>query len=200
MGSPTLTFLLVLSTKALTFSIFEFTLALMTLAPTTVDECIFKTLRLQHNYTLEALAKELRVSKLVLIRLEQGTFSRPITVVMDHWVDNYGVNYKSILDAYDSYRSNQRTSNPRCCGDLRADPSNDVHPLRQLRNDGPTALSKLLCVPQATLQYFEKKWKRQQSVPKELIAALLENGYKGSEIRHFQETYVIWRNRKLGRI
>ena len=169
------------------------------------SECVFKTLRLDNSLTLAQLANNVGMSTQALIRLEQGTFPRPLEPVIDFWVNNYGYSHLQILDAYDGYRSSQRTLRPRLFGDrVINDPHIATlarHPFRVLRGEfGLTEVAKLLCVPQATLQHFEKKWRTQQSVPRELIAALLENGYRAGEIRTFAETYTLWRNRQLGRI
>lgn len=168
---------------------------------TSSRECVFKTLRLQHDLTLVDLGNRVGVSKQALIRLEQGTFPKPLEPVLDFWVDNYGYSYLQILDAYDGYRTVQRQSHPRLFGPLSVVTTKSApHPFRQIRASfGLTECAKLLCVPQATLQHFEKKWRTQQSVPKELRSALHDNGYLNSELVYFCEAYNFWRNRQLGR-
>lgn len=168
----------------------------------TVSECVFKTLRLQEQMTLESLAKQVGVTKHALIRLEQGTFSRPLEPVIDYWEQIHGYSHMQIRDAYDGFRTSKRKERPRIFGPLLTFTMTPIHPLRQLRSFsglGLTETAKQLCVPQATLQHFEKKWKTQQSVPKELINALAENGYFVNELRVFNHNYTLWRNHQLGR-
>jgi hypothetical protein len=61
----------------------------------------------------------------------------------------------------------------------------------------PSEVAKYLCVPQATIQHFERKWKTQQTVPKELNAALHAIGYTYSEINQFNDNYESWRRAAL---
>jgi transcriptional regulator with XRE-family HTH domain len=63
-----------------------------------------------------------------------------------------------------------------------------------------TECSKLLCLPQSVLDYFDSKINRQGSVPKPLVLALRQNGYSQNEVAIFEQAYFDHRNWKLNHI
>lgn len=160
---------------------------------------IFKELREAQHLSHQALANKCYVSKLALIRLEQGCFSDPLPSVIDYYV-NRGESELRLRDAYIEFQQATRRRYYLLFGEsLDFDLSLPQHPLRQLRKGiNPTDLSKRLCLPQATIEHFEKKWKTQQSVPKQLCAALSELGYRQHDIEGFKRNYKAWRELHSG--
>ncbi len=113
-------------------------------------------------------------------------------------MESYGYSERTIVDAYEGFREATRKRSSLLFGtELRVDISTSLHPFRQLRREiNPSEVAKRLCIPQATIQHFERKWKTQQSVPKEIVVALVEIGY-GSQVYGFSEAYKLWRRMML---
>jgi DNA-binding XRE family transcriptional regulator len=164
---------------------------------------VFTEMRQALNLSHVELAKRIHISKQALIRLEQGTFNQPLPTVVDYYVKYHGYNELTILDAYEHYRYQTRRRYTGLFGPhLSFDINSSQHPFRQLRDSiqppvNPSEVAKYLCVPQATIQHFERKWKTQQTVPKELNAALHAIGYTYSEINQFNDNYESWRRAAL---
>lgn len=146
------------------------------------------------------LAKRIGVTKLSLIRLEQGTFNDPLPRVLDYFC-NRGFNYLSLTDGYINYQHQMRVAHAYYFGlYLDAKPDEPVHPFAQLRGErNLTEVSKSLCLPQSTLSRFESDYRSQQSVPKVLINVLPVLGYPDEQISEFIQTYKDWRLRALGK-
>ena len=163
----------------------------------------FTELRNSLNLSHARLAEICFVSKQALIRLEQGTFSDPLPSVVDYYVHNHDQSELHLRDAYIAFQEATRKRYANLFGDnLSVDVTAPDHPLRQLRYRkklNPTELAKMLCIPQATLDHFEKKWKTQQSVPKQLCAALFQLNYPSSAVEEFKKSYAAWRSFQLTR-
>jgi hypothetical protein len=77
--------------------------------------------------------------------------------------------------------------------------SNLEHPFRTIRGTyNPTEVAKAICVPQATITYFEQKSIQQKSVPKALVEALLMAGYNHTDVGGLVEAYNNYRTVKQG--
>lgn len=157
----------------------------------------FTSLRRRKNMTIDHLSEVAYVSKQALIRLEQGCFSDPLPSMVDYWTAHGETSELQLKDAYIEFQETVRKRNTKLLGDsLHVDVASTEHPLRQLRNPrhlNPTEVAKALCIPQATIEHFEKKWKTQQSVPKQLKAALAQAGYSQRDIESFCRSYTAWR-------
>lgn len=162
----------------------------------------FTELREAAGLTLADLAAASYIDVRALSRVENGLYSNPLPNLVDYWVKRGQANYTDLEAAYYDYVDAQRTKAHRLFGDLGAYGKGNglVHPFREMRAAVPVGLTecaKLLCVPLDTLQFFEKKWRLQQSVPKPLKAALNQIGYTGDEIKSFEDSYKKWRMRQL---
>jgi transcriptional regulator with XRE-family HTH domain len=157
--------------------------------------------RLRGNLTLEALANRIGVSKQALIRLEQGTFNEPLPNVLSFWVTERGYSELSLTDEYTEYQRLVRARHWHYFGPiLHAEFNVETHPFRQLRHNvkvNPSEVAKALCIPQGTLNHFEKKWRTQQTVPKLLVDVLQIIGYPYEDVLLFCSTYKIWRQNNL---
>lgn len=156
---------------------------------------LFKSLRQNLDLSHEQLGRLMLLSKQALIRLEQGTFERPLPTAVDWWVNNHGISELQLVDAYEGFQEAVRARHTRLLGPLVSVTCvGSPHPLRQVRKEySLSEVSKMLCLPQATLQYFEKKWRIQKSVPKALTRVLRETGYYHSEVATFVSDYAEWR-------
>lgn len=156
-----------------------------------------KQLRESTGKSIQATADEMGITKQALIRLEQGTFEHVLPAAMEWYVTKLGVSELEVSDSYEFYQTKTRERNHRVLGDTLGTPLGlDEHPLRYLRareDINPTELAKALCIPQATLTYFERKPRLQKSVPKSFVAALSQNGYKNFEIQEFVQDYLLFR-------
>lgn len=158
---------------------------------------VFKQLRQSLDLSHEQLGLRMLLTKQALIRLEQGTFATPLPTALDWWVSNHGYSHLQLTDAYEGYQEAQRLRHHRLFSDLNASSAKGAkHPLRQLRDASDlttSELSKSLCLPQATLNHFERKWRTQKTVPKCFTSVLRQTGYTNNEVFAFCRAYEIWR-------
>lgn len=166
----------------------------------------FKELRESLNLTLEQLARQTALSKQAIIRCEQGTYSQPLPALMSFAV-NRGENENDFTNRYNDFQYRTRYANAYLFGDSLPNrleyrvysADNLEHPFRTIRGSyNPTEVAKALCVPQATITYFERKSKQQKSVPKALIEALLMAGYTNADVSGLVAAYDSYRVVLLG--
>lgn len=159
-----------------------------------------KQFRLLYELTLEELSSLIGISKQALIRTEQGTYDRIPPVILHYLVSLNGHNELELVSLYENYQLKSRARNRCYFGpDLAVDIYKE-HPFRQLRSKINVSLSEVakdLCLPQSTLQYFERKWKLQKSVPKGLINVLRSTGYTKQTVDQFEGDYEHWRARNV---
>lgn len=165
---------------------------------------IFRQLRLSNDLSLQGLAIQTGLSKDALVRAEQGTYSNPLPTLTGFWVRR-GVNELVITDGYELFQYKMRLRNFHYFGvnlDDLYDLTLPVHPFRQLRKNrdpfpvGLVALSQALCIPIDTLRYWEKKYRTQKTVPKQVVQVLSQIGYTQHEIQQFCRSYEVWRSDK----
>lgn len=164
-------------------------------------ENIFKALRLNADLSLDALSGRCFVSKQALIRLEQGCFSDPLPSVVDYYT-RQGHSELQLRDAYLQFQELMRKRHHLLFGPSLEVNIDGEHPLRQLRDNidyNPTELAKAICMPQSTILHFERKWRTQQSVPKQLLNALSQCGYQVKQLNEFANTYEVWRQLNLSK-
>lgn len=182
----------------------------------------FKQLRLDHGFTHDNLCSRIFISKQALIRLEQGTYDSPLPSVLEWWANHVCKSSdcpanKSTLrpgepigelylrDSYAEFQQRQRGRYKLCFGpslEYDADELHRIfnvgdHPFGVMRDRAfmsRTEVAKSLCIPQATVEHFEKKFRVQQTVPKNLRYALKEIGYSASNIADFCAVYNDYRN------
>ena len=164
----------------------------------------FHSLRVRANLTQSAFAMECDVSKQALIRLEQGTFNGPLPRVVDYRVSYLGYNELQLVEEYEEFQALMRKRHTRYFGNITdllvrhqnsSSPIYTMHPMRILRGRiNPTEVAKALCIPQATLVYFERRVVQQKSVPKLLVQVLDSIGYRRKEIETFELAYATYRN------
>ncbi len=162
----------------------------------------FKRIRLEEDLTIVELAKRTGITKQALIRLEQGTFPEALPTALQYFSANFHLSELELHNEYKAYQHSVRASHPRYFGDVRTklesplDPENitQSHPLRLLRGPvSPTVVAKDLCIPQATLVYFERNVIQQKSVPKILITVMREVGHFKSETDALIASYDLYR-------
>jgi hypothetical protein len=157
----------------------------------------FLSLRLKAGLTLGELATYSQVNIRALSRSEYGMYTNPLPTLVDYWVNKGAISEGILYSEYEYYKIAVRRFNKLLFGtDLNFDLNSNIHPLRQLRKAKSydlVELCKALCVPLDTLQYFEKKWRLQKSVPKCLSLALNQAGYSRSQLYKFSQDYSEWR-------
>lgn len=166
----------------------------------------FNKLRTDIELSANRLAQLSHVDRKAIARLEAGTYTSPLPSMVDFWVNRGVVTEGELYADYENYQYQQRLRHEFYFGPtLEFNLDNKVHPLRQLRSTRPslvdgtplpvgiTEFCESLCLPLDTIQYFEKKWKYQQSVPKQLKLVLNQVGYTRAQIAKFEEGYLKWR-------
>ncbi len=162
----------------------------------------FRALRLENDESLVILAKKIPVSKQALIRLEQGTYSDPLPSVLNYYSKNYHLSEHELSTRYALFQKETRSRGERYFGDVRdklqtpitIENISSTHPLRLLRgNRSCTQVAKDLCIPQATLTYFERNVVQQKSTPKVLTQVMREVGHYASEVQALKDAYDEYR-------
>lgn len=158
----------------------------------------FLSLRLKHKLTLGELAAYSRINIKALSRSEHGMYTNPLPALVDYWVNRGAISEGVLFSEYEYYQIAVRRHNRLLFGDtLEFSTDSNIHPLRQFRarkEYGLVDLCKALCLPLDSVQYFEKKWRVQQSVPKGLLLALNQAGYSRAQLWKFQDDYKTWRS------
>lgn len=163
------------------------------------DELInpFRALRLKNSLTLGELAAYSKIDIRALNRSEHAMYTNPLPGLVDYWVRRGAISEGVLVSEYEDYQIGVRRHNRLLFGPmLDFDPRSNIHPLRQFRQRkefGLIELCKALCVPLDTVQYFEKKWRLQQTIPKGLLLALNQAGYSRAQLTEFQDGYKLWR-------
>lgn len=165
----------------------------------------FTHLRSDLGVSLNRLATICHVDRKALSRLENGTYTNALPSVVDFWVNRNATTEGELLTQYEEYQFLQRRRHEFYLGaSLNVDLAG-MHPLRQLRFNRPSLVtqaplpvgisefSEALCLPLDTVQYFEKKWRQQQSVPKQIKLVFNQIGYSREQIATFEQRYKQWR-------
>lgn len=173
----------------------------------------FQQLRTSRILSLEQLGREAFIDPSGILRCEQGQYTNPLPSLMDYWVFKSDETHYTLLNDYEDFQDHQRGRHVLYFGEtLNVSITSPLHPLKQLRgcrphliSNQPTAtsleeMSKALCLPVDTLQFFEKKYKSQQSVPKNLKAVLNQIGYSTDEVAEFERIYKEWRKLQLATV
>ncbi len=170
------------------------------MSPTPINP--FRALRLENDESLAHLALKIPISKQALIRLEQGTYSDPLPSVLNYYSKNYHLSEHELSIRYANFQKVQRSNHERYFQDVRSllavevtvDNLPQSHPFRLLRGTRScTEVAKHLCIPQATLTYFERNVVQQKSVPKVLTSVMREIGHYSSEVQALIEAYDNYR-------
>lgn len=161
----------------------------------------FEHLRVSRGWSQNECAAKIGVDVRAIARLEHGLYTAPLPSAVSYWVNLGAINVPELLTAYEDFVYATRRDNYRHFGNLHVNLSDGVHPWRNIRaskNPLPSAsltgCAKVMCVPLDTLQFWEKKWRTQKTVPKSILLALNQMGYTQIELAKFSEVYVAWRN------
>lgn len=176
---------------------------------------IFKILREASGLSHAKLAVLMRTSKHALIRLEQGLYDKPLPTALEFWLNEGrflpGIKNSEIrltelvlIDGYESFQEQTRQRSYHYFGPNLINLQYTgwaPHPLIQLENRAKElglpyseiGIAKALCVPQATLNLWKRKWRTQQTVPKTFQIALFAIGYSRFEVQRFNDGYIRWR-------
>lgn len=165
----------------------------------------FRKLRIAEGISQYELSRRVGLSKHAILRLEQGCFAEPLPSVINYFTDTHTRSRKPVsksylLETYRDFQYETRRSNAGLLGHnlLFTLPNCPVgiHPLTYLREGhgiNPTALSKLLCISQSTVVYFEKRSLNQATVPTQLITALHDAEYTEEETNLLAKKYQGYR-------
>lgn len=149
------------------------------------------------DFTLDQFADLCGITKQALIRCEQAVFTEPLEPVLRTLVEQYNFNELQLVNGYEDFQHLQRERYPRIFGEPPTyDPMR--HPLSELRGligrteearITLTELSKDWCIPQSTLEYWEKNASQQKSVPAVFGKVWRVCGYTSEEFTNLQVAY-----------
>jgi transcriptional regulator with XRE-family HTH domain len=167
----------------------------------------FAVLRTDRELSLGQLASYTRTNIMALSRSESGLYTNPLPALVNYWVGRGDISEGDLIEQYADYQFLQRKRHSRFLGSpLDRSASYTLHPFRFLRANyhslddgqilplGLTETAQALCVPLDTIQFWEKNFKIQQTVPKTVKAALLDCDYNQQEITNLEALYKFWRN------
>jgi len=150
---------------------------------------IFKVLRKERGLTQEQLAKKCRVTRLAIIRNEQGLFTSPLPAVAHFF--NGG---RQVEEAYRHYQFSKRreadvTNAVKRAVTLDRISKLPAQPFLLWRNEilGPISQMKfcqMLCLHPATVANYERN--NQRFMPMQIKLALLDAGLTGSRLENLE--------------
>jgi transcriptional regulator with XRE-family HTH domain len=168
----------------------------------------FKELRVKAGLSLGDVAHYSGVDRRALQRCEYGMYTNPLPNLIKYWVRLHKATEGELLNDYEEYQTKNRTRHLLLFGlDLDVDPLIPAHPFRQLRANRPslatgerlpvglTECCQMLCLPLDSIQFFEKKYRLQKSLPKNLFNVLNQIGYTYKQVTQFEICYKEWRER-----
>lgn len=166
----------------------------------------FKQLRVAKGLSLGDLTQYSKIDQRALSRLEAGLYTNPLPGLVQYWVARGAATEGQLLTDYEDFQYAQRKRHAWYFGpELIVDLACDIHPFRQLRSRRPSLFNgeplpvglieccEALCLPLDSIQFFEKKFRMQKSVPKNLLNALNVAGYTRQQLQNFESGYVQWR-------
>jgi DNA-binding XRE family transcriptional regulator len=163
----------------------------------------FRRFRTELGLSQKDFAKKCGVSKHAVLRLEQGMYDRPLPAVMQYIVENSDLSYYALVADYEDFQKAVSSESELIFGPMALNLMNcprGTHPLTFLRNKygyNQTSLAKALCISQTVVNNFEAKYVTQHTVPRQLLDALRDNGYKHSALVALEEWYEAYRNHKV---
>lgn len=170
----------------------------------------FTKLRQSCGLSSRDLAALTGIDRKAITRCEAGMYAFPLPSLMKYWTVTHSTpqSYPELTQAYEDYQINTRKFYYQFFGpDLTSpDPFTERHPLKQLREHRPSPVApypeiyttlmdccRALCVPMDSIQMFEDRPHRVQTLPKILKLALEHAGYPTVDVLEFQNLYQIWR-------
>lgn len=156
-----------------------------------------KRLREEAGFTLERVSRLTGLSKQFIINSEQAVYVDPPEQLLRFFEE----------DSLDDYYDYQREVRLQNYGKL-IEPwaffvgSSKIHPFINWREcsgiNSARSISKLFCVHPAVMHKFEHSL--MESVPDQLISALLESGYDSRTLRELEESYKQFKLLRLGEV
>jgi DNA-binding XRE family transcriptional regulator len=166
----------------------------------------FRKFRTELGISQTEFGKKCNVSKHAILRLEQGAYDKPLPAVVEYVLANTDLNHATLLNDYEAFQKAVRAEEPLIFGNMALDlmsKPRTQHPLTYLRRKydlNQTELAKKLCVSQTVINNFEGKWQTQHTVPRQLLDALSDNGYKHSALVALEEWYEAFRTTSLSQV
>lgn len=147
---------------------------------------------LSHN----ELAKQMNTTKETLINIEAGRYVRPPDWVIDFMVRK-GADYLELTEGYDIFVKHTREGSFRFLGDppyvtwSENPASQPFTKWRMIRGITIQDATRSLCISKESLRYFEQKAGRhQKTVPRALLEALHDCGYRRAERENLKNAYT----------
>lgn len=161
-----------------------------------------KDLRQECNFTLEEVADRASVSKLFLIRAEQGCFSSCPERLVEFYGRYVDLDYLETASKYLEFQSVTRVGNyGRLIEPWEFPKEIPDHPFIHWRQcsglKAQISISKLFCIHPAVVFKFENKPRTINSVPQQLQDALLESGYERVTINLLSTAYAEFKDRLI---
>lgn len=157
-----------------------------------------KSLREDCDLTLEKVAAKTGLSKQFIIKAEQAVYQEPPDSLLEFYVRLTYVDTSEVRSAYYVFQRETRKFN---YGRL-IEPWNFVsseHPFRNWRvlsgMDSLSGLCRDFCVHPAVMSKFENQSYLLARIPEQLVAALLESGYRATTIAALEEAYSEFKER-----
>lgn len=173
-----------------------------------------RDLRTKLGFTQDGLANEADVSRIFVVRAEQGVYEEPSVTLLDA-MRQYHTRYHDVFDFdfppktqinrdYELFQLHtRRVHYGRLLPDfdfLAFNPS--LHPFLIWREASEVraaiAVSKFYCVHPAIIHKFEKQTHLMHGVPDALLKALTDSGYEESFLKELEWAYTKHRKWKAG--
>lgn len=136
--------------------------------------------RLLRSLTLEALALKTGVSRMTIIRTEQGLYNVPSDRLLTFLSPDSAVRRTGLQAEYQVWRKGRREASYGVLPDAGGFNAIEAHPFVAWRESAAlnqNQVAKAFCIHRATLYKFESQPHLLNDVPEDILEALIQSGY-----------------------
>lgn len=166
--------------------------------PSTLLENPLRTIRLSNKFSLDRMAQYAHVSRQLIIRAEQAVYASPPPALLKACLELAVGDLEDEGTVYHLYKAFQSQTRKKHYGHLIVDPGWEhlragIHPWIWWRKasgiEARIGPAKFYCVHPALLHKLEVTPNLCQTIPTELLVALIDSGYSKNTLDGFEKAY-----------
>lgn len=165
--------------------------------------------RVSRNLTIDQVASQSGISRIAVIRNEQGCYVDPSPTLCNFYGYD-GTFLTTLLQAYRNFQQHQRTLNFGQLSEtylktatlVESFPtSNPITQWREVSNLSKAKVSTLFCIHPDILPRLElRSHLVPHEFPKQFMQALIESGYEEIQLVVLQSKYQVWRKQASSKV
>lgn len=162
-----------------------------------------KVRREQLNYSINQLEYQSGIHRQVIIRAEQGCYAKIPPRLLSYLLARTGDGTPHLTNDYIAWVAEKRRDSFGKLPEQLPPFVEYRHPFIHWRQEAElsrAAVCTYFCINLATLARFERQYLICQSVPQQLVTALVQSGYSGHLINELRDQYDLYRNLQAANI